>query len=372
MREQPGKKAYAWTQSAEARLLLAGCRKFLGAETSISDFPVDEDAFLTLAREHRLELVLAKAIVHPRRSSFSAATLRKFAAAEKRALVSHLKLVSAAIETHRALKNAEIPHLYLKGPVLAETIFPGKLLRYSCDLDILVEPSTLRRADRCLRDLGFRPDTVSDDLSRRSRFSLAAGKDVCYRRPGFNHGLELHWKTHPVDPIANSPGYSFSESLTWESFHGEALPVFEDRLNCIYLCFHAAKHNWSRLRWLMDIALFLRVKNLEWPSLIDRARHFGLETPVWEAAILMRDLLALSLPSELAIPAAVERRFYRRYELQNHGSRSKLGSFEMFLKQGFLYSDPRLTRRAFAFHTWTLVSKRTRASFRDLTKGLRK
>ena len=57
----------------------------------------------------------------------------------------------------------------LKGPVLAEAVYPDAALRPFRDLDLLVRPEDRRRADVALRGLGYEPLAVPTGRPVRSR-----------------------------------------------------------------------------------------------------------------------------------------------------------------------------------------------------------
>jgi hypothetical protein len=134
--------------SVEMRLLMACCRRALGtldeaafAELAAASF--DEAAFFKLCGEHRLSILVNKALVKPFRSRLSGGMAERFEREARRLMHSQLPLWGSMLTIHRAFAGESIRHLFLKGPILNSLLFGKGTLRYSRDLDILIEPESL-------------------------------------------------------------------------------------------------------------------------------------------------------------------------------------------------------------------------------------
>jgi len=303
-----------WFTSPEERLLLAVCRKALGGSEALPTDIVDKSAFQKLCRHHRLVLLANK-------------FLPALQLAEPRLVASHLRLAKLSLDLNEAFNRAGVTHVFLKGPVLAETLFPGQVLRYSSDLDLLVKVEDMPTVHAAMSGLGFVTKKAFADQD------FMNSKDIVYARPGFPHKVEMHWRTYREESLVPK----LDRVISCEMFHGRAMPVLEVDLNAIYLCFHAAKHHWQRLRWLVDIAIFVERKGLSWETLRDRADGLGVGVSVSEAAFLARELFAAD-----TIPVAprVGQMAVRRFRLVNDPERSRLGTLRMNLYKGFLFSKP--------------------------------
>ena len=58
-------------------------------------------------------------------------------------------------------------------------------------------------------------------------------------------------------------GFTLPSELLWHrhrcaAFQEEQVRLFDPALYAVYLCAHAAKHRWGKLKWLIDLALLLR------------------------------------------------------------------------------------------------------------------
>ena len=84
------------------------------------------------------------------------------------------------------LKNDGIEAIALKGSIASDIIFGDIGLYPSSDIDILVEPRALKKADKILTAAGYRKD---EGISEQDL--LTAHYHLLYRKG--RHYLELHW-----------------------------------------------------------------------------------------------------------------------------------------------------------------------------------
>lgn len=193
-------------------------------------------------------------------------------------------LLSAALdEALRALARRGIPVVPLKGPVLAERLYPDPALRPSTDLDLLVAGADFDRAAAALEELGY-----SLDRSWTAAYQRRHHHHVSLRRSGAP-AIELHHRAVS----------GFGTFLPGEELIARARPFVvasgatalvlsaEDEL--LYLCLHAAGHLFARLGWLEDLALLLeRHRDLDRALVVERARSIGARSPLTLAVLQLR------------------------------------------------------------------------------------
>ncbi len=180
-------------------------------------------------------------------------------------------LLSAALdEALRALSGRGIPVVPLKGPALAERLYPDPALRPSTALDLLVADADLDRAGAALEELGY---------------SLDRSWTAAYQRRHHHH-VSLHRSRGPAIELHHRAVSGFGTSLPGEDLIARARPFVtatgapalvlaaEDEL--LYLCLHAAGHLLERLGWLEDVALLLeRHPDLDRETVTERAAAIG-------------------------------------------------------------------------------------------------
>ena len=74
--------------------------------------------------------------------------------------------------------------------------------------------------------------------------------------------------------------------------------MLEDLL--LILCMHGAKHMWSRLEWVCDVAELIRSEpGLDWDQVMDRAARLGSRRMLFLGINLAVDLLDAPVPGEV-------------------------------------------------------------------------
>lgn len=185
--------------------------------------------------------------------------------------------------------------LVLKGPVLAEELYGDISLRTSGDLDILLPIQDLARAEELLERLGYVKDdyiqTVLNDWKWRHHHCT-------FYHQQKNIKIELHWRLSP------GPGKEPRFNVLWERKRISTIsghPVYylgrEDLF--LFLAAHGARHGWSRLRWLADMDLIARQRQLDWSKLMQLLRKHHLVHIGAQALILASQLLNTPLTSDM-------------------------------------------------------------------------
>jgi hypothetical protein len=187
-----------------------------------------------------------------------------------------------------AFMRAGVAVMPLKGPVLADQLYPAPLLRQSSDLDVLVRPHAGAAAERVLGELGYarRPD--EEQGADYHTIFTAHGVDV-----ELHHDLgERHVSRLGVDAI-----WASATATSWQG-HPIWCMSLPDQL--VYLAFHAAKDGLASVRALVDIALLLERhhETLHWGALVARLRDAHVEPVIYLALSETRALLGAPVPDE--------------------------------------------------------------------------
>jgi hypothetical protein len=205
-----------------------------------------------------------------------------------------------------ALARGGIPVLPLKGPVLADQLYPEPLLRFATDLDLLVPPDDHARAERVLEAGGYRRLPAEEQgADYHTRFGPGDG------RPG-RVVVELH---HDLgEPHASRPDVrGIWATASEQSWRGHAIRAMAPADLLVYLCFHAAKDGLAAIRPLLDITLLLERHGdaVAWPAVIARVRQAHLATPVW--LVLGQSRALLGAPVSEAVLRALRPRSAGRW-----------------------------------------------------------
>jgi hypothetical protein len=209
--------------------------------------------------------------------------------------LENLRRCAELVTLQAELQAADVPALPFKGPVLAAKWYGDVGLRAFVDLDILVHPADGARAMDVLRRRGYHPAFRIDPAWEQPIFQ-AQGEMVFIRdKPPCI--VDLHCQLLPV-------GYTFAveprdlwQRLAWIKLGGTVLPTLNAENTLVYFALHAAKHEWSNLRWLCDIAEILAQQtDLDWEYIAARMHELRCELLVHVSLHLAHVLLSAPLP----------------------------------------------------------------------------
>lgn len=262
----------------EERVIRMCCRYALGYMEASECLPylklsLDETQFLILLHEERILLLVYQVLSGDLKIYVSPQFIENLSLRVKSILSHQLALMALERDVDQAFNAKKIPYTFLKGPALNRMLWGRRMMRYSGDLDVLVSPKDILKANKVLGQLGYYSKVSFKKLGYYQFFyGLSTYKDVSYWRKGFSKRIELHWKTYCVEFI-------FKKNKAQSR-------LLDDQSYALYLCLHAAKHGWSRLIWLVDIIALLGVKKIDVMQLraFAKTRHI---TPVVDEAILL-------------------------------------------------------------------------------------
>ena len=200
-----------------------------------------------------------------------------------------------------------------KGPVLAQSAYRDVGLRNFSDLDFLISPADFERAKQALAEIGYRPSAHFTPAVER--FWLRKGYERSFDSPAGPNLVELQWALLPHFYAVDL----HSDDLHSDDLHSDDLRV-EDLLrragrtvvggcevpclspedSLLVLCVHAAKHLWTRLIWLADIAETLqsqsRSQTIDYSLVFSRARALGIVRILGVSFWLAKNVLRAELP----------------------------------------------------------------------------
>jgi hypothetical protein len=259
--------------------------------------------FLDLAQWHGIMPLAAHRLLDAPSSSAAIdlphPVIADLRASRERQLLRSLTAVSALIELQREFDAHGIKVLSWKGPSAGLLLFGSALLRESADLDFIFLESDLPVIQAITARLGYSGQTLAD---AKDRYEFANQHEFSFFRSRDHIVLEFHSQimTTRFSAWQQSHAYVDRANVTYPIAGTQLLlPCPEDLL--VSLCVHAVKHNWDRLKWSCDVAMFLQHygDTLDWTAYLDELAHTGKHSVV---------LLGLSIASvvfELQLPPAV-------------------------------------------------------------------
>lgn len=203
---------------------------------------------------------------------------------------ANIALSAELISIVRALKDADVDSIALKGPALAGRAYGHIYVRDSSDLDILVRREDLARAKTILTKLGYRRKESADETYH-----------LTFVRQDDESVVEIHWAlTSEMERVRiDADGiWARTEEVLVQ---GEPVRTLGLEDTILYLCIHGFKHRWNCLKWVSDVAYLLhRETSMNWEALLERARQCGC------LRILRIGLLLVSTTFRIALPPNIE------------------------------------------------------------------
>ncbi len=209
----------------------------------------------------------------------------------KRHLIFTVKLLALL----DAFESEGIAVVVLKGPALAESLYPDPALRPCSDLDLMVRKQDVPGALRVLTREGYKLDA---HLARLPLHTLLGLHSELLLRQEHTAPVDLQWDIG----LADCP-FRFDTEILWRSLspsrigEREVLALSPESL-MLFLCVHGARHLWSRLQWLGDVARLARARP-DWDVILDLGTEAGCGTPLFLGLLLAQELLKAPVPEAI-------------------------------------------------------------------------
>jgi hypothetical protein len=225
-------------------------------------------------------------------------TLQQHSAASR---MRSMRLASLLMQVLKDFNQAGIPLISLKGPLLSLELYGDLGIRHSRDIDIMVAPEDVSRAQAQLEEMGWRvylqPCTFSP---RHTEVFLQIGRHIVYWHPLQQCRLELHWHTGSEMLDRTAGQWARSTTLVWNGLGYRALSPID---LVLHLCTHGSEHVWFRSKWLGDLARMYAINYVDWDVVYRTARAASLENSLLQCLRLLEELHGLPVPKELREPA---------------------------------------------------------------------
>jgi len=209
-----------------------------------------------------------------------------------------LRLTGELLQLQQMFQREGIPSLPFKGPTLAMAAYNNLALRQFVDLDLLVPKLHALQARDLLLANGY--VTHLQLSKKRENAYLRVYDEFMLSSEDGQSMVEIHWATVPYKysvPLETSPFWDRAETIYLG--HREVPSLCTEDL-LLVLCIHGAKHCWSHLSLVADVAwLIAKRPVVQWDALLRRARTIGSLRMVLLGVNLAGSILKVSLPQSL-------------------------------------------------------------------------
>ena len=163
-----------------------------------------------------------------------------------------LRQAAVAGSVHRALSDAGIPSLFIKGPFLSAALYGDYAARGFGDLDILVPASAHENAQLLLQALGAEHRDPPLPTSLRTRVERVHHASTFTLE---SYSIDLHRRLDSNPGLMSAPFEEFERRSIWVNIGGQEFPTLGAVDAWVYGASHSAQDNWSDFRSLVDFAV---------------------------------------------------------------------------------------------------------------------
>ncbi|MCU1296113.1 MAG: hypothetical protein JWO91_391 [Acidobacteriaceae bacterium] len=155
----------------------------------------------------------------------------------------------------------------------------------------------LLAAKTALLELGY---LSSLDLSAsEEKAHIASGYEYTFNSERGRNLVELKWEILPrFYSVRFDIDAMFDRAITIDFGDGSVRTLCAEDLFLIS-CVHAAKHVWSELSLVCDLAQLVKTQSLDWEIISKRASELGIERIVAVNVLLTNKFLGLPVPAEI-------------------------------------------------------------------------
>lgn len=227
----------------------------------------------------------------------------------------------AAGRLTRALEQAGIPSLILKGVGLALTAYPDQALRIFSDIDLLVPVEDWEAAGSTAERAGFLLERkTTAPLDYHLPYVCMVSEDIlsdCLA-PEFEpaHGPDaLGEVVHRIVVEIHRSAFTLPGGFTraadlaplWENPRSALLPdgtpilIPAPEAMIVHLATHAARHRFNRLMFMSDFVLTLQFwqAEIDWDRLVELVHGYGARNPVWRMLELASREFGAPVPTDV-------------------------------------------------------------------------
>jgi hypothetical protein len=264
---------------------------------------IDWSAFLSLVKRHRVTpTVYLNLRVHAA-ESVPEQVLASLKNRDERNRQRILQILATLSDISEWFAVEGIKLCPLKGPLQAQSLFDDIGMRTSTDLDLLIPLESLEKADEQLLAHGCERTYPTKPLTPRQwQVYQQEWYHYSYFFPKRGIHIELHWTIGPPDLIPLEFAGQIRSRAHPMEVSGRTLYSLADEDFPVYLLIHGSRHNWVRLKWLVDFAVWMRrTGDQAWEDLILRMEEIGLARSLAQGVLLAHRMFSIPIPKQ-ALP----------------------------------------------------------------------
>jgi hypothetical protein len=215
--------------------------------------------------------------------------------------IKHLKMVQNFIGITDLLRQNGIPFTCLKGPLLSQRIYNDPTVRYSKDIDILIDEQQIDTTVQFFLENGydFQEGIVWPENKVKQKLLIEYTHHISFYNKELRFSIELHWKLMNLLPLSSKKIKVLVDKNQIETtFLGRNFTVLNTEFELLYLLLHGSRHGWRRLKWLVDVKDY-PMEQLNIPTLNKLVKEFKAQRIIGQTNFLLNKFFDQQLPSDI-------------------------------------------------------------------------
>jgi hypothetical protein len=216
---------------------------------------IDWTTFQNLIDRHRVPILVHANLARHGGSSIPEEPWKSIQARARKGSMLGLLHAAELVRLTQVFRKAGIDLLPMKGMTLSLRLYGEPAVRSLRDLDLLVRPGELDRADRLLVEQGYHRTFPGFEPTERMKTAIQSlCRHYTYVHAGRNIDLELHWGFSAWSQEQLEHLWIHSRDV---ELGGTVMRQIEDSHLFLLLCEHGAEHRWFRMKWLSYAAMLM-------------------------------------------------------------------------------------------------------------------
>lgn len=202
-------------------------------------------------------------------------------------------------------ERENIRPIFLKGIVLAESVYNDIGSRSMTDIDILIKSSEFEGADKIIKNMNYQPSGGINGFPAAA-LSLYRNSIIYNNFNAFPRHIHVYWHIINLCPYDKN----VLKKIDMNKIRRDSISVpigavsvrtFSIEHQILYLCMHALNHSFAPLILICDIneLIMSREGRIGWNSLLEDAFKFGLAKYLYYGLYVAREILGTQVPGNV-------------------------------------------------------------------------
>jgi hypothetical protein len=210
---------------------------------------------------------------------------------------TNMLMTSELIKVSNLLEENGIKSIAFKGPTLSQMAYGDVISRQYVDLDVLVDESLLKDAQKILEVNNYLPRYDLEEYQKENLKDVVHDISMINKSNGIN--IELHWTLSSGEFFIDLEKLEYMSDTKKYNLLNHDINIFTNEKLFIYLCVHGYKHLWERIEWLVDIYYLISKENIDLEKVVEISKSVNADRIVLSTLIICQKMFDLKIEFKL-------------------------------------------------------------------------